>query len=105
MSNTEYTLVFGLGPKADGTTNTDVDIAIAIAALEDASLRLCGGFTIHRGKGGWIDPSKKIIKEDVAILMVSGGYGSIEEIAAIGKRLLGPAAVYVKKPDGSTILL
>ena len=23
MSNTEYTLVFGLGPKADGTPNTD----------------------------------------------------------------------------------
>jgi hypothetical protein len=29
----------------------------------------------------------------------------IEEIAAIGKRLLGPTAVDVKKPDGSTILL
>lgn len=105
MSNTEYTLVFGLGPKADGTLNTDVDVAIAIAALEDASLKNCGGFTIHRGKGGWIDPSNKIIKEDVAILMVSGSFASIQEIAAIGKRLLGPAAVYVKKPDGSTILV
>lgn len=105
MSNTEYTLVFGLGPKADGTPNTDVDIAIAIAALEDASLKYCGGFTIHRGKGGWIDPSNKIIKEEVAILMVSGNYESVQEIAAIGKRLLGPAAVYVKKPDGSTGLL
>ena len=103
MSNTEYTLVFGLGPKADGTPNTDVDIAIA--ALEDASLKSCGGFTIHRGKGGWMDPCNKIVKEDVAILMVSGGYDSIQEIAAIGKRLLGPTAVYVKKPDGSTILL
>ncbi len=29
MSNTEYTLVFGLGTKADGTPNNDVDIAIA----------------------------------------------------------------------------
>jgi hypothetical protein len=48
MSNTEYTLVFGLGPKGEGTPNTDVDIAIA--ALEDASLKSCGGFTIHRGK-------------------------------------------------------
>ena len=105
MSNTEYTLVFGLGPKADGTPNTDVDIAIAIAALEDASLKNCGGFTIHRGKGGWIDPSNKTIKEEVAILMVSGNYENIREIAAIGKRLLGPTAVYVKKPDGSTILL
>jgi hypothetical protein len=105
MSNTEYTLVFGLGPKADGTPNTDVDIAIAIAALEDASLKLCGGFTIHRGKGGWIDPSNKIIKEEVAILMVSGSYANIREIAGIGKRLLGPTAVYVKKPDGSTTLL
>jgi hypothetical protein len=105
MSNTEYTLVFGLGPKADGTPNTDVDIAIAIAALEDASLKSCGGFTIHRGKGGWMDPDNKIVKEEVAILMVSGSYESIQEIAAIGKRLLGPTAVYVKKPDGSTILL
>jgi hypothetical protein len=105
MSNTEYTLVFGLGPKSDGTPNTDVDIAVAIAALEDASLKSCGGFTIHRGKGGWIDPSGKTIKEEVAILMVSGSYDSINEIAAIGKRLLGPTAVYVKKPDGSTILL
>ncbi len=105
MSNTEYTLVFGLGPKSDGTPNTDVDIAVAIAALEDASLKSCGGFTIHRGKGGWIDPSGKIIKEEVAILMVSGSYDSIKDIAAIGKRLLGPTAVYVKKPDGSTILL
>ncbi len=94
-----------MGPKADGTPNTDVDIAIAIAALEDASLKNCGGFTIHRGKSGWIDPSNNIIKEEVAILMVSGRYESIREIAAIGKRLLGPTAVYVKKPDGSTILL
>ena len=105
MSNTEYTLVFGLGPKADGRTNTDVDIAIAIVALEDASLKSCGGFTIHRGKGGWMDPNNKIVKEEVAILMVSGNYDCIQEIAAIGKQLLGPAAVYVKKPDGSTILL
>lgn len=105
MSNTEYTLVFGLGPKADGTANTDVDIAIAIAALEDASLKSCGGFTIHRGKGGWIDPSDKIIKEEVAILMVSGSYESVLGIAAIGKRLLCLTAVYVKKSDGSTILL
>ena len=105
MSNGEYTLVFGLGPKADGTPNTDVDIAIAISALEDASLKNCGGFTIHRGKGGWIDPSNRIVKEDVAILMVSGSYDSIREIAAIGKRLLGPTAVYVKQPDGSTNLL
>ena len=44
MSNTEYTLVFGLGPKADGSPNTDVDIAIAIAALEEASLQSCGGY-------------------------------------------------------------
>lgn len=105
MSNTEYTLVFGLGPKADGTPNTDVDIAIALAAIEDTALKNCGGFTIHRGKGGWIDPSNKIIKEEVAILMVSGSLESIQEIAAIGKRLLGPTAVYVKKPDGSTLLL
>jgi hypothetical protein len=105
MSNTEYTLVFGLGPKADGTPNTDVDIAIAIAALEDASLERCGGFTIHRGKGGWRDPNGKVIKEDVAILMVSGSYDSVREIAAVGKRLLGPTAVYVKMPDGSTTLL
>ena len=105
MSNTEYTLVFGLGAKADGTPNTDVDVAIAIAALEDASLKNCGGFTIHRGKGGWIDPFKKIIKEEVAILSVSGSFASIQEIAAIGKRLLDPTAIYVKKPDGSTILL
>jgi hypothetical protein len=105
MSNTEYTLVFGLGPKADGTPNSDVDVAIAIAALEDASLRSCGGYTIHRGKGGWRDPSGKVFKEEVAILLVSGSYESILDIAAIGKRLLGPIAVYVKKPDGSTTLL
>lgn len=105
MSTAEYTLVFGLGPKADGTPNTDVDVAIAIAALEDASLESCGGFTIHRGKGGWIDPTGRTIKEEVAILMVSGSYDSVQQIAAIGKRLLGPTAVYVKKPDGSTILL
>jgi hypothetical protein len=37
--------------------------------------------------------------------MVSGSYSSIEEIAAIGKHLLGRTAIYVKKPDGSTILL
>jgi hypothetical protein len=49
--------------------------------------------------------SQKIVKEEVAILMVSGSYESIQEIAAIGKRLLGATAVYVKKPDGSTILL
>jgi hypothetical protein len=36
---------------------------------------------------GWIDPEGKIIKEEVAILMVSGSYASIEEIAAIGKRM------------------
>lgn len=106
MSNTEYSLIFGLGAKADGTPNSDVDIAIAIAALEDAALKTCGGFTIHRGKGGWIDPSdKKVVKEEVAILIVSGRYESVEEIAAIGKRLLGLAAVYVKKPDGGTTLL
>jgi hypothetical protein len=105
MSNTEYTLVFGLGPKADGRKNSDVDIAIAIAALEDASLKSCGGFTIHRGKGGWMDPNNKVVKGEVAILRVSGSFDSIKQIAAIGKRLLGPTAVYVKKPDGSNILL
>jgi len=105
MSNTEYTLIFGLGPKANGTPNTDVDIAIAIAALEDASLEYCGGFTIHRGKGGWMDPNKKVVKEDVAILIVSGSFESVRKIAAIGKGLLGPTAVYIKQPDGSTILL
>jgi hypothetical protein len=105
MSNTEYTLVFGLGPKNDGTPNTDVELAIALAAIEDASLKNCGGFTIHRGKGGWIDPEGKTIKEEVAILLVSGSYSSIEEIAAIGKHLLGRTAIYVKRPDGSTILL
>ena len=52
-----------------------------------------------------MDPANRIVKEEVAILMVSGSYDSIQEIAAIGKRLLGPAAVYVMKPDGSTILL
>jgi hypothetical protein len=105
MSATEYTLIFGLGPKNDGTPNTDVELAVALAAIEDASLKDCGGFTIHRGKGGWIDPTGKTIKEEVAILMVSGSYASIEAIAAIGKRMLGRTAIYVKKPDGSTILL
>ena len=65
MSNTEYTLVFGLGPKADGTPNTGVDSAIAIAALEDASLKGCGGFTLHRGNGGWMDPANKIVSAEV----------------------------------------
>jgi hypothetical protein len=105
MSDSEYTLIFGLGPKNDGTPNSDVDLAIALAAIEDASLKSCGGFTIHRGKGGWIDPAGKTIKEEVAILMVSGSYRHIEEIAAIGKRLLGRTAIYVKNPDGSTTLL
>ena len=105
MTNTEYTLIFGLGPKNDGIPNTDVDLAIALAAIEDASLKTCGGFTIHRGKGGWIDPAGKTIKEEVAILIVSGSYANIQEIAAIGKRLLGRTAIYVKKPDGSTTLL
>jgi hypothetical protein len=105
MSVSEYTLIFGLGPKSDGTPNTDVELAIALAAIEDASLKNCGGFTFHRGKGGWIDPAGKAIKEEVAILMVSGSYASIEAIAAIGKRMLGHTAIYVKKPDGSTILL
>jgi hypothetical protein len=105
MSDSEYTLIFGLGPKNDGTPNSDVDLAVALAAIEDAALKTCGGFTIHRGKGGWIDPAGKIIKEDVAILMVSGSYRHIEQISAVGKRLLGRTAIYVKKPDGSTILL
>jgi hypothetical protein len=105
MSNTEYTLIFGLGPKNDGRANTDVDLAIALAALEDAALKNCGGFTIHRGKGGWIDPAGKTIKEEVAILIVSGSYANIESIAAIGKQMLGRTAIYVKKPDGSTTLL
>lgn len=105
MSNTEYTLVFGLGAKADGTPNSDVEVAIAIAALEDASLKSCGGFTIHRGKGGWKAPDGRTVKEEVAILMVSGSYDSIRDIAGTGKRLLGTEAVYVKKPDGSTTLL
>jgi hypothetical protein len=106
MSGSEYTLIFGLGPKNDGTPNSDVDLAIALAALEDASLKTCGGFTIHRGKGGWIDPATQMtIKEEVAILMVSGSYKHIEDISAIGKKLLGRTAIYVKKPDGSTILL
>ena len=105
MSDTEYTLIFGLGPKNDGTPNTDVDLAIALAAIEDASLKSCGGFTIHRGKGGWIDPAGHTIKEEVAILIVSGSYANIEAIAAIGKRMLGRTAIYVKKPDGSTTLL
>jgi hypothetical protein len=105
MSDTEYTLIFGLGPRNDGTPNTDVDLAIALAAIEDASLKSCGGFTIHRGKGGWIDPSGTTIKEDVAILIISGSYENIEDIAAIGKRMLGRTAIYVKKPDGSTTLL
>ena len=76
-----------------------------VRVIEDASLKNCGGFTIHRGKGGWIDPAGKAIKEEVAILMVSGSYASIEAIAAIGKRMLDHTAIYVKKPDGSTILL
>jgi hypothetical protein len=105
MSNTEYTLIFGLGPKNDGTPNTNVELAIALAAIEDASLQNCGGFTMHRGKGGWIDPEGQTIKEEVAILMVSGSYARIEEIAALGKRMLGRTAIYVKNPDGSTILL
>jgi hypothetical protein len=105
VTNTEYTLIFGLGPKNDGTVNTDVDLAVALAALEDAALKNCGGFTIHRGKGGWIDPAGKTIKEEVAILIVSGSYKNIETIAAIGKRMLGRTAIYVKKPDGSTSLL
>ncbi len=105
MTNTEYTLIFGLGPKNNGAPNTDVDLAIALAAIEDAALTSCGGFTIHRGKGGWIDPAGKTIKEEVAILIVSGSYAHIEAIAAIGKRLLGRTAIYVKKPDGSTTLL
>ena len=62
MTNTEYTLIFGLGPKTDGTPNTDVDVAIAFAAIEDTALKSCGGFTIHRGKGGWIDPTGKLFK-------------------------------------------
>jgi hypothetical protein len=37
--------------------------------------------------------------------MVSGSFENIQKIAAIGKGLLGPTAVYVKKPDGSTSLL
>ncbi len=57
MSNTEYTLVFGLGPKADGTPNTDVDIAIAIAALEDASLKAAAASPFIAVKvAGWIRP-------------------------------------------------
>ena len=85
--------------------NTDVELTVALAAIEDASLKDCGGFTIHRGKGGWIDPAGKTTKEEVAILMVSGSYASIEAIAAIGKSDARPHRNYVKKPDGSTILL
>lgn len=103
--SSEYSLIFGLGPKHDGTPNSDVDIAVALAAIEDAALQACGGFTLHRGKGGWLDPSGKVFKEDVAILMVAGRFSDIEGIAAIGKRLLGKQAIYVKQPDASTILL
>ena len=105
LSVAEHTLIFGLGHRKDGTTNTEAEIAIALDALEDASLRKCGGFTLHRGKGGWIDPKGSIIKEEVLILMVSGPYTRIKEIAAIGKKLLGPSAIYVKRPNGTTALL
>jgi hypothetical protein len=62
------------------------------------------GHPLHRGKGGWMDANNRIVKEEVDILMVSGSYGCVQEIAALGKYLLGPTAVYVKRPDGSTIL-
>ena len=101
----EHKLIFGLGHRDDGTRNSETDIEVAIEALEDASLQKCGGFTMHRGKGGWIDPTGKTIKEEVLILMVCGHYPRIREIAALGKRLLGPKAVYVKRPNGSTALL
>jgi len=104
--NAEHTLIFGLGPTgAHGACQSDADLAAALDALEDASLRKCGGFTLHRGKGGWIDPDGRIVKEDVIILMVAATYASVRELAAIGKKLFGPTAIYVKKPDGSTLLL
>jgi hypothetical protein len=84
MSVSEYTLIFGLGPKSGGAPNTDVELAVALAAIEDASLKNCGGFTIHRGKGGWIDPAGKAIKEEVAILMVSGTPASRRLLPSVG---------------------
>ena len=56
MNGTEYTLIFGLGPKNDGKPNTDVELAVALAAIEDASLRTCGGtaLCVKKPDGGTI---------------------------------------------------
>jgi hypothetical protein len=43
--NTRSSSVWGQRPT--GTPNTDVAIAFTIAALEDASPRSCGGFTLN----------------------------------------------------------
>ena len=57
------------------------------------------------GKGGWMDPATKIVEEEVAILTAYGRYETLQEIAVIGRRLLGPTDVRVKNPDGSALLL
>ena len=101
----EHKLIFGLDSRNDGTRNSECTIDSAIEAIEDTSLRKCGGFTLHRGKGGWIDPKGRTIKEEVLILTVCGTYARIKEIAAIGKKMLGPSAIYVKRPNGTTALL
>jgi len=105
--NAEHTLIFGLGPKdpVGNGGHSDADIVAALDILEDAALRKCGGFTLHRGKGGWVDPDGKTVKEDVIILMIAGCYTSVRELAAIGKKLFGPTAIYVKMPSGQTVLL
>lgn len=55
--------------------------------------------------GGCLNPFGNLVKEMVAILVVSGSYTKIRDIAATGKRHLGLAAVSVKRPGGNTTLL
>jgi hypothetical protein len=52
-----------------------------------------------------MDPATKIVEEEVAILTAYGRYETLQEIAVIGRRLLGPTDVRVKNPDGSALLL
>jgi hypothetical protein len=66
----KITFIVGIGEDEDGNPlpTALVESSLQVAYLDTA--KAFGGYTAYRGKGGWIDPSHKLIQEDSVTIVV-----------------------------------
>lgn len=91
-----------LAPHLDNDGNS---LAGELSRFEDLLLEHCGGFTAHDVRGAWKDDTGQIFRDVSTCYTVATSRDMAEQLATILCRDARQLAVYVKLPDGHSVII